>query len=69
VLRPEQGASLHPDHLCPTCDGPIEQPPSPLPAPPQLYATHRLGAVHKGVMEYMHVSKSGGTSWCHVARE
>ncbi|EFJ51529.1 hypothetical protein VOLCADRAFT_103443 [Volvox carteri f. nagariensis] len=33
----------------------------------KLYNAHRIGAVHKGVMEYLHVSKSGGTSWCHIA--
>ncbi|GLI62251.1 hypothetical protein VaNZ11_004856 [Volvox africanus] len=33
----------------------------------QLYKVHRIGAVHKGVMEYLHISKSGGTSWCHIA--
>ncbi|KAG2428725.1 hypothetical protein HXX76_011429 [Chlamydomonas incerta] len=34
----------------------------------QLYDIHRRGAVHKGMMDYMHVSKSGGTSWCHAAQ-
>ncbi|KAG2449641.1 hypothetical protein HYH02_005173 [Chlamydomonas schloesseri] len=34
----------------------------------QLYEVHRRGAVHKGMMDYMHVSKSGGTSWCHAAQ-
>ncbi|PNW77749.1 hypothetical protein CHLRE_10g450050v5 [Chlamydomonas reinhardtii] len=34
----------------------------------QLYEIHRRGAVHKGMMDYMHVSKSGGTSWCHAAQ-
>ncbi|GIL90323.1 hypothetical protein Vretimale_18189 [Volvox reticuliferus] len=33
----------------------------------QLYNVHRIGAVNKGIMEYLHVSKSGGTSWCHIA--
>ncbi|KAG2433279.1 hypothetical protein HXX76_008346 [Chlamydomonas incerta] len=34
----------------------------------KLYAVHRLGSVQKGVMEFLHVSKSGGTSWCHIAQ-
>lgn len=35
----------------------------------QLYDVHRRGAMSKGVMEYLHISKSGGTSWCHMASE
>ncbi|KAG2449436.1 hypothetical protein HYH02_005583 [Chlamydomonas schloesseri] len=34
----------------------------------KLYAVHRVGSVQKGVMEFLHVSKSGGTSWCHIAQ-
>ncbi|KAG2496077.1 hypothetical protein HYH03_005995 [Edaphochlamys debaryana] len=34
----------------------------------QLYSLHRRGAVHRGIMDYQHVSKSGGTSWCHAAQ-
>ncbi|GFR50743.1 hypothetical protein Agub_g13009, partial [Astrephomene gubernaculifera] len=33
----------------------------------KLYEKHRLGAAQKAIMEYLHISKSGGTSWCHVA--
>ena len=35
----------------------------------QLYSLHRGSASRKGVMEYFHLSKSGGTSWCHAARK
>ncbi len=32
-----------------------------------LYNKHRQGAAYKGVVEFLHVSKSGGTSMCTVA--
>ncbi|GIL57958.1 hypothetical protein Vafri_13164, partial [Volvox africanus] len=34
----------------------------------QLYMLHRRGVFNRGVMDYQHVSKSGGTSWCHAAQ-
>ncbi|KAG2497008.1 hypothetical protein HYH03_005012 [Edaphochlamys debaryana] len=34
----------------------------------KLYDKHRKGSIHKGTMEFLHVSKSGGTSWCHIAQ-
>ncbi|EFJ41887.1 hypothetical protein VOLCADRAFT_98124 [Volvox carteri f. nagariensis] len=34
----------------------------------QLYMLHRRGAMNRGIMDYQHVSKSGGTSWCHAAQ-
>ncbi|GIL78222.1 hypothetical protein Vretifemale_7626, partial [Volvox reticuliferus] len=34
----------------------------------QLYMLHRRGVFNRGIMDYQHVSKSGGTSWCHAAQ-
>ncbi|KXZ47182.1 hypothetical protein GPECTOR_37g188 [Gonium pectorale] len=34
----------------------------------ELYEAHRLAALRKGIMEYFHISKAGGTSWCHAAK-
>ncbi|KAG2489058.1 hypothetical protein HYH03_012494 [Edaphochlamys debaryana] len=33
-----------------------------------LYEAHRVAALRKGIMEYFHISKAGGTSWCHAAK-
>ena len=33
----------------------------------QLYVLHRQGAAHKPALEFMHVSKSGGTSMCSLS--
>ena len=33
----------------------------------QLYTRHRQGIAYKGAIEFLHVSKSGGTSMCEVA--
>ncbi|EFJ49867.1 hypothetical protein VOLCADRAFT_104117 [Volvox carteri f. nagariensis] len=34
----------------------------------ELYEAHRVVAIRKGIMEYFHISKAGGTSWCHAAK-
>lgn len=34
----------------------------------ELYEAHRVAAMRKGIMEYFHISKAGGTSWCHAAK-
>ncbi|GFR52721.1 hypothetical protein Agub_g15274, partial [Astrephomene gubernaculifera] len=34
----------------------------------EFYEAHRVVALRKGIMEYFHISKSGGTSWCHAAK-
>ena len=34
----------------------------------QLFRLQRTGAGHKGVVDFMHVSKSGGTSFCQLAQ-
>ncbi|GLI63307.1 hypothetical protein VaNZ11_006214 [Volvox africanus] len=34
----------------------------------QLYMLHRRGVFNRGIMDHQHVSKSGGTSWCHAAQ-
>eukprot|EP00198_Chlamydomonas_reinhardtii_P011086 XP_001700423.1 predicted protein [Chlamydomonas reinhardtii] len=34
----------------------------------QFYEAHRVVAIRKGIMEYFHISKAGGTSWCHAAK-
>ncbi|PNW70247.1 hypothetical protein CHLRE_17g711900v5 [Chlamydomonas reinhardtii] len=49
------------------------QVPSELEAPLQqlfreFYEAHRVVAIRKGIMEYFHISKAGGTSWCHAAK-
>lgn len=35
----------------------------------QLFLVHASGAKSKRAMEFMHISKSGGTSMCHTAGE
>lgn len=35
----------------------------------QLRAQHQRGAAYKGVVEFLHVSKSGGTSMCSIAAQ
>jgi hypothetical protein len=35
----------------------------------QLYDIHQAAVVQKGIMEYFHISKSGGTSWNAAASE
>ncbi|GIL90517.1 hypothetical protein Vretifemale_18158 [Volvox reticuliferus] len=34
----------------------------------ELYEAHRVVATRKGIMEYFHISKAGGSSWCHAAK-
>ncbi|GIL43637.1 hypothetical protein Vafri_1312 [Volvox africanus] len=34
----------------------------------ELYQAHREVAIRKGIMEYFHISKAGGSSWCHAAK-
>ncbi|GLI70452.1 hypothetical protein VaNZ11_015314 [Volvox africanus] len=34
----------------------------------QMYDIHRDSVVHRGVMQYHHISKSGGTAWNQAAR-
>ncbi|KAG2450653.1 hypothetical protein HYH02_004493 [Chlamydomonas schloesseri] len=34
----------------------------------EFYEAHRVVAIRKGIMEYFHISKAGGTSWCHAAK-
>lgn len=44
--------------------------PPPRPPPcPQLYEVHADSLAARGLMEYLHVSKCGGTSWIVVASE
>ena len=35
----------------------------------QMYEVHRESVEQRGVMEYFHISKTGGTSWNAAARE
>ncbi|GLI69518.1 hypothetical protein VaNZ11_014154 [Volvox africanus] len=34
----------------------------------EMYEAHHVVAIRKGIMEYFHISKAGGTSWCHAAK-
>jgi hypothetical protein len=70
LLRTRPSAAAAPGACCERTPCHMHNPRYRLPWPcRQLYEAHRESVVQRGVMEYFHISKSGGTSWNAAASE